>query len=109
MFVLALAGLMTGSVLLILGPIASYFMVALYLFNLQNPVSRRKSLPWHEYNFVTLDREHRTIVTHKTDPTLGFEARLPDDELFEQYLEFLRTVLPSHVQYTEKRWDWSLI
>lgn len=75
----------------------------------ENPVNREASLPWHEYNFVTIDRKHRFIITHKTDPTVGFEARLPNDELFEQYLAFLRTVLPAHVIYTEKRWKWSLI
>lgn len=109
MFFMILAGLMTGSVLFIIGPVFSYCMAALYLLNVQNPVKRDTSLLWHEYNFVTIDRKYRTIVTHKTDPTLGFEARLPNDELFEQYLEFLRTVLPAHVEYTEKRWDWSHI
>ena len=109
MFILALAGLMSGSVLLIIFPIASYFVTALYLFNLYYPVNRETSLPWHEYNFVTIDRKHRFVITHRTDPTVGFEARLPNDELFEQYLAFLRTVLPAHVTYTEKRWEWSLI
>lgn len=109
MFFLALAGLMSGSVLLLIGPIASYFVTAVYLFTLQYPVNRETSLPWHEYNFVTIDRKHRFIITHRTDPTVGFEARLPNDELFEQYLAFLRTVLPAHVTYTEKRWKWSLI
>lgn len=109
MFFLALAGLMSGSVLVLIFLIANYLMTALYLFNLQYPVKRYTSYSWHEYNFVTIDRKHRFIITHKTDPTVGFEARLPNDELFEQYLAFLRTVLPAHVTYTEKRWKWSLI
>jgi hypothetical protein len=40
---------------------------------------------------------------------LGFEARLPNDELLEQYLEFLRSVLPASAQFTEKKWNLSLI
>jgi hypothetical protein len=107
-FLMALTGLMTGSLLLLLGPVVGYFMLALRIFTWHSPANRDTSLPWNEYNFVTIDRKYRFIVTHGTDLTVGFEARLPDDALFEQYLAFLRTVLPAHAQYIEKRWEWAL-
>lgn len=67
------------------------------------------SLSWQEYNFVIVDRKRRVIVTHQSDPTQGFKARLPNDELLEQYLAFLRTVLPPSAQFTEKKCNLSLI
>jgi hypothetical protein len=109
MLLLLLVGLMSNFLLFIIGPGLLYLILAVKVMTWKHTINRDTSLPWHEYNFVTIDRKYRTIVTHKTDPTLGFEARLPNDELFEQYLAFLRTVLPAHVEYTEKRWDWSLI
>ena len=108
-FILLLIGLMTGSLLLLIGPGAIAFIAALRLLTWKNPIKRETSLPWHEYNFVTVDRKRRFIVTHVSDLTLGFEARLPDDALFEQYLAFLHSVLPPTAQFTEKKWDMSLI
>ncbi len=37
---------------------------------------------------------------------LGFEARFPNKELFEQYLAFLRTALPPSATFTETVWKW---
>ena len=108
-FISLLIGLMTGSLLFLLGPGAIAFIAALRLLTWKNPIKRETSLPWHEYNFVTVDRKRRFIVTHVSDLTLGFEARLPDDALFEQYLAFLHSVLPATAQFTEKEWDMSLI
>lgn len=101
--------LVTGSLLFLVGPAAIGFLAALRLMNWQNPVTHEDSLPWHEYNFVTVDRKRRVIVTHRTDITLGFEARLPDDELFEKYLALLRTSLPPTAEFMEKKWDLDLL
>jgi hypothetical protein len=101
--------LITGSILFLIGPAAIGLLAALRLMNWQNPVTHENSLPWDEYNFVTIDRKRKIIVTHRTDVTLGFEARLPDDELFEQYLELLRKSLPPTAEFTEKKWDLDLL
>jgi hypothetical protein len=108
-FLLILMSVMAGSLLFLAGVGAMAFMAALRLLTWKNPIKREWSAPWHEYNFVTVDRKRRFVVTHITDTTLGFEVRLPDDMLFEQYLAFLHSVLPSTAQFTEKKWDMSLI
>jgi hypothetical protein len=108
-FLLILMSLMAGSLLFLAGVGAMAFMAAMRLLTWKNPIKREWSAPWDEYNFVTVDRKRRFVVTHITDTTLGFEARLPDDTLFEQYLAFLRSVLPPTAQFTEKKWDMSLI
>lgn len=108
-FLLILMSLMAGSLLFLAGVGAMTFMAAMRLLTWKNPIKREWSGPWDEYNFVTVDRKRRFVVIHITDTTLGFEARLPDDVLFEQYLVFLRSVLPPTAQFTEKKWDMSLI
>ncbi|RMR82566.1 hypothetical protein ALP78_01767 [Pseudomonas coronafaciens pv. striafaciens] len=37
---------------------------------------------------------------------LGFEARFQHEVLFNKYLSFLHTVLPSTAEFTEKAWKW---
>lgn len=103
------AVLITGSVLFLIGPAAIGFLAALRLLNWKNPITHEKSLPFNEYNFVTVDRKRRIIVTHYTDRSLGFEARLPDDALFEQYLNLLQSSLPPTAEFTEKKWDQDLL
>jgi hypothetical protein len=109
MLVFVGAALITGSILLLVGPAAIGFLAALRLLNWQNPITHENSLPWHEYNFVTVDRKRRIIVNHYTDRSLGFEARLPDDALFEQYLNLLQSSLPPTAEFTEKKWDQDLL
>ncbi|MBD8495281.1 permease [Pseudomonas syringae] len=108
-FVLAVIflGLFTGSVLLILfGPIFILLGTGGALMSWQRPAPRgHPSLPWNDINFITVDRKHRIIVQHTTDVTLGFEAHCPDNDLFEHYLAFLRTVLRPDVEYIEKVWQ----
>ena len=104
-----LIGLISGSTLILAGPCGMAIFAALRLLNMKIPKKRKWSAPWDEYNYVTVDRKRRFIVTHVSDQTFGFEARLPNDELFEQYLAFLRTVLPASAQFTEKKWNLSLI
>jgi hypothetical protein len=99
------AALITGSILFLVSPAAIGFLATLRLLNWQNPVIHEKSLPFNEYNFVTIDRKRRVVVTHVKDLTLGFEVRFPDDRLFEKYLDFLRVSLPPTAEFTEKKWD----
>ncbi len=101
------AALLTGSLLFLFGPAAVAAGSAMKLMNWEKPpVEHEKSMPWHYYNFVTADRKYRVIVIHCTDVTLGFEARFPNKELFEKYLAFLRTALPSSATFTETVWKW---
>ncbi|SDX22320.1 hypothetical protein SAMN05444064_1162 [Pseudomonas syringae] len=99
-----LVALITGSLLFLVGPVAIAFIAALKLLNWENPIHHEHSLPWGEYNFVTVDRKRLMIVTHRTDITLGFEARFKHEVLFNKYLNFLHTVLPSTAEFTEKAW-----
>ena len=70
-FIFLLISLMTGSLLFLLGPGAIALIAALRLLTWKNPIKRETSLPWNEYNFVTVDRKRRFIVTHMTDDS-GF-------------------------------------
>ena len=93
----------------IIGPAAISLLAGLRLISWKNPVKHEKSLPWSDYDCVTIDRGQRVIVTHVTDLTWGFEARLPDDETLEAYLGFLKTALPSTAKFVERRWELSNI
>ncbi|MBX8486497.1 permease [Pseudomonas cichorii] len=98
--------LATGSLLFLVGPAAISIGAARTLLNWENPTHNEESLPWNEYNFVTVDRKRSMIITHRTDTTLGFEARFPTKVLFEQYLQFLHSALPPTAEFTEKDWEW---
>ncbi|KPZ14755.1 Uncharacterized protein ALO40_04770 [Pseudomonas syringae pv. viburni] len=95
---------LTGSLLFLIGPVAMAFIAALKLLNWENPINHEQSLPWGDYNFVTVDRKRLMIITHRTDVTLGFEARFKHEVLFNKYLNFLHTVLPPTAEFTEKAW-----
>ncbi|KQQ64401.1 hypothetical protein ASF84_26025 [Pseudomonas sp. Leaf127] len=76
------------------------------LMSWQRPEPRHHpGLPWDEFHFVTVDRKYRIIVHHCTDVPQGFDVRFPDDDLLEQYLAFLHTVLRPTVKYTERVWQ----
>ncbi len=94
----------TGSLLFLFGPVAMACIAAVKLLNWENPIHHEQSLPWGEYNFVTVDRKRLMIITHRTDVTLGFEARFKHEVLFNKYLNFLHDVLPPTAEFTEKAW-----
>ncbi|MFH7616266.1 permease, partial [Pseudomonas syringae pv. tagetis] len=96
--------ILTGSLLFLVGPVAMACIAAIKLLNWENPIHHEQSLPWGEYNFVTVDRKRLMIITHRTDVTLGFEARFQHEVLFNKYLNFLHTVLPPTAEFTEKAW-----
>ncbi|WP_200995558.1 permease [Pseudomonas cichorii] len=98
--------LFTGSLLFLVGPAAMSLGAARTLLNWSNPIHHRETRPWDMHNFVTLDRKRSIIVIHCTDITTGFVAHLPNKELFEQYLQFLHSVLPPTAEYMEKDWEW---
>ncbi|WNW09739.1 hypothetical protein RRX38_00785 [Pseudomonas sp. DTU_2021_1001937_2_SI_NGA_ILE_001] len=94
----------TESIIFILGA-GGLILTALRLSSWEPPPTEYEtSLPWHEYNYVTIDRYFLIIAVHVDEEQCGFEARLPNKELFEQYLAFLRTVLPPSAQYREGIW-----
>ncbi|WP_201005081.1 permease [Pseudomonas cichorii] len=98
--------LVTGSLLFLVGPAAISIGAARSLLNWENKINNEQSLPWNEYNFVTVDRKRSMIITHRTDITVGFEFRFPDKELFEQFLQFLHSVLPPTAEFMERDWEW---
>ncbi|RMS36219.1 hypothetical protein ALP71_02229, partial [Pseudomonas coronafaciens pv. garcae] len=104
--VFVLIAALTGSILFLIGPVAVAFVAAVKLLNWENPIHHEQSLSWGEYNYVTVDRKRLMIITHHTDVTLGFEARFQHEVLFNKYLSFLHTVLPSTAEFTEKAWKW---
>ncbi|GFM84498.1 hypothetical protein PSCICN_51900 [Pseudomonas cichorii] len=98
--------LVTGSLLFLIGPAAISLGAARSLLNWENKIHYEESLPRNEHNFVTVDRKRTMIITHRTDITVGFEARFPNKDLFEQYLQFLHSVLPPTAKFMEKDWEW---
>lgn len=96
----------TRSLLFLIGPVAIALGSARFLLGWKNETHSKNSTPWHEYNFVTIDRKRLMVITHRTDPTLGFEARLPNKQLLDQYLSTIKILLPSTAVYTEKDWEW---
>ncbi|WP_259645007.1 permease [Pseudomonas cichorii] len=98
--------LVTGSLLFLIGPAAIALGAARTLLNWENPIHHRETRPWEMHNFVTIDRKRSIIVIHCTDITTGFVAHLPNKELFEQYLQFLHSVLPPTAEFMEKSWEW---
>lgn len=101
-----IAALYTGSFLLLIGPAAMALGAARMLFGWKNEVKHLQSSPWNEYNFVTIDRKRLIIIAHRTNQTIGFEARFPNKQLLDQYLQTLKTVIPTTVTHTEKSWEW---
>ncbi|MFL1517812.1 permease [Pseudomonas prosekii] len=98
--------LYTGSLLFLIGPVAIALGSARFLLCWKNEKHTRKSTPWNEYNFVTIDHRRLMVITHRSDPTLGFEARFPNKELLDQYLITIKELLPETAIYTEKSWEW---
>ncbi|MCO8169416.1 hypothetical protein NJC40_16760 [Pseudomonas sp. 21LCFQ02] len=100
-------GISVGSWLFFLGPVALMVMSGLNIMEWKPPPCELEtSMVWEKHNAVTVDRCYRIIVIHRTDLSIGFEARLPNKALFEQYLAFLRTVLPEITTYREEVWKW---
>lgn len=105
--IFVLAAILTGSLLFLFGPAAAAACSALKLMNWEKPeVEHEESMQWHEHYFVTVDRKHLIIVAHHDDTTIGFKARFPNKDLFEQYLAFIRTVVAPHAEFTETVWKW---
>ncbi len=99
------AAVMMQSLIPLLGAGAVGLGYAGRLLGWKNEIHHQKSRPWKDHNFVTVDRKRKIIVVHYTHISTGFEARLPDFELFEQFLKFLHEKLPADAGYFEKRWD----
>ncbi|WP_375232725.1 permease [Pseudomonas cannabina] len=101
-----LVALITGSLLFLVGPVAMAFIAAIKLLNWENPVHHRRTRPWQDHNFVTVDHKRLMVIIHCTDVTTGFAARFPSKALMTKYLAFLREVLPANAEYTEKTTHW---
>ncbi|SDX75621.1 hypothetical protein SAMN05444064_14020 [Pseudomonas syringae] len=104
--IFVLVALITGSLLFLVGPVAMAFIAAIKLLNWENPVHHRRTRPWQDHNFVTVDHKRLMVIIHCTDVTTGFAARFPSKTLMSKYLAFLREVLPANAEYTEKTTHW---
>ena len=98
----------TGSLWFLVGPVAMALGAARFLLSWKNKILTEKTPSWRKYNFVSIDYKRLMIITHTTDPTIGFEFRFPSKEILEQYLLILKTLLNKDVIYTEKSWEWDL-
>ncbi len=96
----------TGSLAFLIGPAAMALGAARSLLGWKNKITNSRSSPWAEYNFVTIDRSRLMIITHRTNQSVGFEARFQETATFDRYLSTLKAVLPSSAIYTEKNWQW---
>lgn len=100
------AAIYTHSLLFLVGPAAIALGSAKFLLGWKNKTTQLTSSPWQEYNFVTIDTKRLMVVAHRTNPTVGFEARFPNKELLDQYLSTIKLLLPAHAKYEEKSWSW---
>ncbi|SES17425.1 hypothetical protein [Pseudomonas sp. NFPP19] len=96
----------TQSLLFLIGPGAIALGAAKFLLGWENEIKQVESLPWSEYNVVTVDHKRLVIATQHTHETLGFEVRLPNKELFEQYLALLHRLLPVTAEFIEAHWEY---
>ncbi|EPM94125.1 hypothetical protein A249_20755, partial [Pseudomonas syringae pv. actinidiae ICMP 18804] len=65
-------GLLTGSLLFLIGPVAMAVVAAVKLLNWENPVHHRQTAPWHLHEFVTVDHKRLMVIIHCDDVTTGF-------------------------------------
>jgi len=100
------ATIYSGSFLFMIGPAAMALGSAKFLLGWKNEIKHLTSSPWREYNFVTVDRTRLIVISHRTNPTVGFEARFPNTQLLDQYLKTLKMLLPNTATYIEKNWEW---
>ena len=100
------AAIYTQSLLFLIGPSAIALGAAKFLLGWENEIKQVESLPWNEYNVVTVDRKRLVIAIQHSPETLGFEVRLPNKELFEQYLALLHRLLPATAKFTEAHWEY---
>ncbi|WP_207239990.1 permease [Pseudomonas sp. GW456-L15] len=100
------AAIYTQSLLFLIGPGAIALGAAKFILGWKNEIKQEQSLPWNEYNFVTVDRKRLIIVALKSELPFGFKARFQNKELFEQYLALLHRLLPVTAAFTEAHWEY---
>ncbi|WP_143505373.1 hypothetical protein [Pseudomonas sp. ICMP 460] len=100
------AAIYTQSPAFLVGPAALALGSAKLLLGWKNESKYIKSSPWLEYNSVTIDTKRLMVVTHRTNPTVGFEARFPNKKLLDHYISAIKPLLPASAKYEEKSWNW---
>ncbi len=95
----------TGSFAPLLGAGALGLGYAGRVIGWKNEISIELSEPWKEHAFLTLDYKRKIIVTHYSNILYGFELRCPSQELFDECLAFLKTVLSPDIEVLIKDWD----
>lgn len=91
--------------IMLAGPAGMAIIAAKFFLSWDNTPHIEKSSNWGDYKFVTIDRKRNIIVTQESELMVGFEAR-PTKELFENYIETLRKILPQNAVFTERDWIW---
>ncbi len=99
------AAVMMQSLIPLLGAGAVGLGYAGRLLGWKNEINHEQSGPWREQKYVTLDYKRKIIVTHFVHILYGFELRFPNQQLFDECLDFLKTVLPEDIEYLERDWD----
>jgi hypothetical protein len=99
------AAVMMQSLIPLLGAGAVGLGYAGRLLGWKNEINHEESGPWREQKYVTLDYKRKIIVTHFVHILYGFELRFPNQQLFDECLDFLKTVLPEDIEYLERDWD----
>ncbi|MPR02115.1 permease [Pseudomonas sp. MAFF 212408] len=100
------AAIYTQSPAFLVGPAALALGSAKLLLGWKNESKYIKSSPWLEYNSVTIGTKRLMVVTHRTNPTVGFEARFPNKKLLDHYISAIKHLLPASAKYEEKSWNW---
>lgn len=91
--------------IMLAGPAGMAIIAAKFFLSCDNTPHIEKSSNWGDYKFVTIDRKRNIIVAQESELMVGFEAR-PTKELFENYIETLRKILPLNAVFTERDWIW---
>ena len=104
-FIIGLAVFEQSLILLLAGPTGMAVVAARFFIQWTNTPQIETSAEWSSYKFVTVDRKRKIILAQETEFMVGFEAKLPN-ELFDKYLDTLRSLLPAGAIFSEAEMKW---
>lgn len=104
-FIIGLAIYEKSFILMLAGPAGMTVVAAKFFLSWENPPKIETSADWKNYKYVTVDKKRKIILAQETEFMVGFEAKLPN-ELFDRYLETLRSLLPENAIFTETDMKW---
>jgi hypothetical protein len=104
-FIIGLAIYEKSLILMLAGPAGMAVVAAKFFLSWENTPKTETSADWKNYKYVTVDKKRKIILAQETEFMVGFEAKLPS-ELFDRYLETLRSLLPASAIFTEADMKW---